>query len=229
MILVTGVTGTVGRELCRLLLEANLPFRAMCRSDEQVQKLAERGVQAVRGSFDDAESLERAMHGCDRLFLLVPSVPEQATFLRRALDAAAAIGIQHITRVSAADANLDTKVPWARAHAVADHDLRSRAVRWTILKPTGFMQNMLWSAKPIAHGLFPHLTGDGRVGYIDARDVAAVASRVLTENEHDGATYFLTGPEALSAAEIASRISTALERPVASVQLAEDVPVRWTA
>jgi uncharacterized protein YbjT (DUF2867 family) len=162
------------------------------------------------------------MHGCDRLFLLVPGVPKQATFLRRALDAAVASGIQHITRVSAADANLDTKVPWARAHAVADHDLRSRAVRWTILKPTGFMQNMLWSAKPIAHGLFPHLTGDGRVGYIDARDVAAVASRVLTENGHDGATYFLTGPEALSAADIASRVSTALERPVASVQLAED-------
>ena len=77
MILVTGVTGTIGRELCRVLLEASVPFRAMCRTDEQVQTLSVRGMEAVRGNFDDAGSLKRAMLGCQRLFLLAPGVEAQ--------------------------------------------------------------------------------------------------------------------------------------------------------
>jgi uncharacterized protein YbjT (DUF2867 family) len=222
MIFVTGVTGTIGQELCKLLLEASVPFRAMCRGEEPARKLSAQGAQVVRGDFGDAESLRQAMPGCDRLFLLAPGVPEQEEWQRRAIDIALESGIQHVTRISAADSNLGTKVPWARAHAVGDHDLRSRAIRWTILRPTGFMQNALWFAPAISHGVFPYVTGEGRVSYIDARDIAAVAKRVLTEEGHDGATYFLTGPEALAAVDIAAGLSASLDHSVEPVHLTEE-------
>ncbi|MDB4973550.1 MAG: NmrA family protein [Myxococcaceae bacterium] len=223
MILVTGTTGTIGQELCRLLFQSGTRFRALCRRDDQVRDLAVRGVSAVRGDFADVDSMRRAMDGCDRLFLLTPAVEEQRTWQTRAIDVALERGIRHITRISAADANLGSGVPWARAQAEVDHYLRAHAhsIRWTVLRPTGFMQNWLEAAQAIARGVLPHVTGEGRVSYVDGRDVAAVAHRVLTEDGHAGATYFLTGPDALSAPDVAAKLAVALELPVTAVRVGE--------
>lgn len=227
MILITGVTGTIGQELCRLLARAGTPFRALCRREAQARRLADAGVHTVLADFADAESMRRALDGCDRLFLLTPAVEQQAAWQRRAIDCAVEAGVGHITRVSAADANLGSQVPWARAHAEVDHYLRERAgsVRWTVLRPTGFMQNWYEAAPAITRGLLPHVTGEGRVSYVDGRDVAEVAQRVLIEETHDRATYFLTGPQALSAPDVAEQLALALEHPVKPVQVDESVMI----
>lgn len=225
MILVTGATGKIGQALCELLTAAKVPMRAMCRKEEQVVQLSAAGIAAVWADFENLASLREALHGCEKLFLVTPPVPAQRDWELRLVDVALEQGVQHIVHLSAADVNLGSPVPWARSHAEVEHYLRSKPVAQTILRPTGFMQNFLESARAIAQGVLPHVTGAGRVSYIDARDVAAVALRVLSEDGHDRATYYLTGPEALAVEDIASQLTAALGRVVRPIELTADAMV----
>lgn len=219
MILVTGATGDIGGELCRLLAEASEPFRAMCRKQEQIDRFRDQGIDAVLGDFDRPDTLEHAMKGCDRLFLVSHPTPRQFEQEKAAIDAASRAGVSRIVKVSASDANVKSPVPWAKAHALIDHHLRASGLEWTILKPTAFMQNFLWSKKPISRGYLPQAAGSGKVAYIDNRDVARVALTVLTQQGHAHATYFLTGPQPLDMQMIAQRLSAAIGRKVRYINL----------
>ncbi|RXR03464.1 SDR family oxidoreductase [Pseudoxanthomonas composti] len=207
MILVSGATGGIGGELCRLLGQAQVPFRAMCRKQAQLEDFRKRGMDAVLGDFDRPETLPAAMAGCETMFLITPPTPEQFKQETAAIDAAKRAGIGRIVKVSASDGNVRSPVPWARAHARIDHHLRAAGIDWTLLKPTAFMQNFLWFKKPIAKGYLPQVTGTGSVSWVDTRDIARVGATVLTERGHVGATYFLTGPETLDMKDAAGYLS----------------------
>lgn len=116
-VLVTGATGDVGSQIVRLLTASGVPVRALYRRDDQRQTLAAMGATPVRGSFEDSRSLDAAMEGCGKLFLLTPPVPQQAEMDVAAIDAARRNRIEHVVRLSAGDSQLRTEVPWARAHA----------------------------------------------------------------------------------------------------------------
>ena len=219
-ILVTGATGPVGTELTRLIAASGRPARAMCRKAGQAERLRRMGLEPALGDFDDPASVEAAMRGSETVFLLSPGAPKQAEREKGAIDAAKRAGVRRVVRVSAADSNLGAPVPWARAHAEIDAHLRESGLAWTILKPTAFMQNFLSMTGPISKGVLPHIAREGRVGYVDTRDVAAVADRVLADPEgHEGATYLLTGPEALTMREVAARLSEATGRRVRYVNV----------
>ena len=219
-ILLTGATGSVGSELVRLLAGTGEPVRAMYRKAEQAERLRSLGLESVLGDLDDPVSVEEAMRGSETVFLLSPGAPRHAEREKGAIDAAKRAGVRRIVKMSAADSNLDAPVPWARAHAEIDAHLRESGLAWTVLKPTAFMQNFLQLARPIFRGVLPHVAREGRVGYVDTRDVAAVAARVLADPEgHEGATYFLTGPEALTMRDVAARLSGAMGRRVRYVNL----------
>ncbi|MET3712804.1 uncharacterized protein YbjT (DUF2867 family) [Sphingomonas trueperi] len=219
MILVSGATGGIGGEVCRLLKNAGTPFRALCRKQEQVESLAKKGINAVRGDFDQPETLAAAMQGIDTMFLITPPTQQQVAQETAAIDAAKEAGVRRIVKISASDGNVRSPVPWAKAHALIDHHLRASGIGWTILKPTAFMQNFLWFKDPIAKGFLPQVAGKGSVSWADTRDVAGVAAAVLTEDGHEGATYFLTGPETLDMKEAAARLSKVLGRKVRYLDL----------
>lgn len=219
MILISGATGGIGGEVCRLLHEAGTPFRAMARRLEQVEALRQKGMDAVLGDFDRPDTLSAAMRGCDALFLITPPTQSQFAQETGAIDAAKREGVQRIVKISASDGNIHSPVPWARTHARIDHHLRASGVDWTILKPTAFMQNFLWFKDPVARGLLPQVAGKGSVSWVDTRDVARVAATVLTQDGHVGATYFLTGPETLDMKEAAARLSEVTKRRVRYLNL----------
>lgn len=225
MILVSGATGGIGGEVCRLLQEAGTPFRALCRRQEQVESLAKKGIDAVRGDFDRPETLAAAMQGIDTMFLITPPTQQQVAQETAAIDAATDAGVGRIVKISASDGNVRSPVPWAKAHALIDHHLRASGIRWTILKPTAFMQNFLWFKDPIAKGFLPQVAGKGSVSWVDTRDVARVAAAVLTEDGHEGATYFITGPETLDMKEAAARLSKVLGHKVRYLNLPS--PLFW--
>jgi uncharacterized protein YbjT (DUF2867 family) len=221
MILVTGATGNVGSELVRLLAGAGEPVRALCRSPEKAGSVGGRGVEPVLGDLGDPGSVEAAMEGCDRLFLLTSPAPDQVRREKAAIDAARRASVRRVVRVSAADANPGAPVPWARWHSAIDAHLRASGLEWTILKPTAFMQNFLsWTAM-IARGRLYGAAGEGRASWVDARDVAAVAASALAEVDsvHEGATYFLTGPEAFSMRGATAVLSEVLGREVRYVNV----------
>ncbi|GAB2687778.1 SDR family oxidoreductase [Mucilaginibacter koreensis] len=219
MILVTGATSVIGQKLCQLLAENNKPFRAMCRKEDQLEKLRQQGINAVLGNFSDLNSLRLAMKGCTCLFLVSPPNEQQYESEINAINVAKQEHIAYIVRVSASDANLRSSVPWAESHAHIDHYLRKSGIAWTILKPTAFMQNFLTLTKPISKGFLPQVGGKGLVGYIDAQDIGKVAYHVLTQEHHKKATYYLNGPETLEMKEIALKISEAIGKRVRYVNL----------
>lgn len=221
-ILITGATGTIGRELCAILSSRNIPFRAMVRSLDRAGELAGLpGAELVIGDFDDPATLKNALAGMERAFLLTNSSElaekQQSTFVELAGKA----GLKHIVKLSQWAANVASPVRFLRYHAVVENLIRNSGMAYTFLRPNLFMQGLLSFRDSIVHqGKFFGAIGEARVSMVDTRDIARVAAAALTGPGHEGKTYNLTGPEALSHQDLAGKLSEALGRAVEFV----DVP-----
>lgn len=218
MILVTGATGKVGQHLIDALKAKGAPFRALARSEASARALAARGVETVRGDLSDPASLAPALRGADHLFLL-SSAPRFDGIEIPAIAAAKGAGVSHVVKLSALGVSADASSPLLRAHARIERALEDSGLGWTVLRPTFFSQN--WAAF-YAHGIKAGQpvysnSGDARLGWVDTRDIAAVAAEALTGPGHEGRIYDLTGPEALSYGEVAARLGGMLGREVAYV------------
>lgn len=223
MILVTGATGHVGSELVRLLAEAGTPARALIHSPDKAAPIERLGLEVALGDFEQPDTLDAAMAGCDHLFLLSSPSPRQPQQEHHVIDAAKRAGVAHVVKQSVPWADPEAGLVFCRWHGQIEQYLAESGLAHTLLRPGNFMQNFLMSAQPVAdQGILYGMTGEGRVGYTDARDVAAVAAQVLTSPEYEGTSYTLTGPEALSAAEVAKRLSAATGRQVRYVDVGPD-------
>lgn len=216
-VLVTGASGSVGREVVDALVSAGVPVRAISRNAKTVARWKDEGIDAAVGSLED---LGDALQGCEQMFLLSPATPDQYGQDRAAIDAAAAAGTAHVVKLSSGDAEADSPISWARGHAYSDRYLQGSGMAWTLLKPSAFYPNLLNNASTIRRGFLPHTSGAGTTGWIDVADIAACAAAALTGGtEHHGATHVLTGPEALSYPDLALRLSSVLARTVRPVFL----------
>lgn len=140
--------------------------------------------------------------------------------------AARQAGVERVVRLSAVGSALDAPTRSGRLHALSDHELQNSGMRWTILRPHWFMQNLLNEAGDIsALGAFSLNAGDGRLGMIDVRDIAEFAARVLTDasQQHDGKIYTPTGPQAVSFADVAERLTRILGKPVEYRPVSDDI------
>jgi NAD(P)H dehydrogenase (quinone) len=215
VILVTGATGRVGYRLMEALADAGADATAMVRVEARAADLpgAPRHVVAT---FDDPPPPE-ILQGFDRVFLLSPAHEEQATLETVFIDAIAAAGHRpHIVKV-AADGFQDPgcEVRFMRSHRQVAAHLDALGLPVTYLAPSLYMENLLAAADTIRkEATIAAPAGRGRVGFVAARDVAAVAARVLTSPDPDGAMYVVTGPEALGYADVAARISAVFARQV---------------
>lgn len=220
MILVTGATGTIGSRLVPLLADRGAPVRVMTRDASRVP--ASPGVEVVQADFDDPPSLAPAVKGVDSVFLLTAPASPTPAHDRALLDAARAAGVRRVVRLSAIGSGetTDDGATLGAWHAEAEQLVRDSGLAWTLLRPTTFASNMLWWAAAIRAGEpVRNMTGDGKQGIVDPRDVAAVAAEVLiaTGHAHEGRTYTLTGPELLSVPDQAAVLADVLGRPVAVV------------
>jgi uncharacterized protein YbjT (DUF2867 family) len=223
MILVTGATGRVGSELVRQLSADGMPVRALVRDSSKAEAIAGPGVELAEGDLLDPASLDAALDGVDRLFLLTAFTPDQETPAANAIAAAKRAGNVHVVRMSAVGALEGSPFATGRGFARTEQLLQQSGLEWTVLQPNAFMQNLLGSAGAIAaEGVLYGTSGEGRIGTVDTRDVAAVARTVLTEPGHAGKTYLLTGPEALSYGDMAASLAAVLGREVRYVDVPPD-------
>lgn len=221
MILVTGATGTVGGHVARELKSVGVPFCALVRDRARAEQTPGAEVEFREGDYQRPATLLAALQDVDRVFLVAPLVPQLANLERNAVDAAVQAGVRHIVKLSTAGVAQATNAGSSSVprqyplHRRAEEQLERSGIAFTHLRPGPFMQNTLNFAPSIAaEGVFRGAWGDGAMAYVDVRDVAAVAARVLTEDGHEGQAYELTGPEALSPAEIARKLSAAIGRKV---------------
>jgi uncharacterized protein YbjT (DUF2867 family) len=223
MILVTGATGTVGSEVVRQVSAAGVPVRALVRDPARGEALAGPGVEIVPGDLLDPASLDSALDGVDKLFLLTAFTPDQETPAANAIAAAQRAGGVHVVRMSVVGASEDSSFATGRGCARTERQLSQSGLDWTVLQPHAFMQNVLGNAGTIAtEGALYGTTGEGRIGTVDTRDIASVARTVLTEPGHTGKTYVLTGPESLTHADMAATLAAVLDKEVRYVDVTPD-------
>ncbi|MEV0060640.1 NAD(P)H-binding protein [Nocardia sp. NPDC050718] len=219
MIVVTGATGNIGRQLVGLLAEAGERVRAVSRGATPVDLPA--GVEHVVADLGDLDSLSPALQGADALFLLITGEqlmtgPEPADLLK----AAAAAGIRRVVFVSSQGAvTRPDSAGYARTiafeRALAESDLA-----WTALRPGAFFSNTYAWIEPVRTARTV-AAPFGNVGLpaVDPGDIAAVAAVALREDGHAGRAYTLTGPAVVTPRDQAAALAVAIDDPIGFVEL----------
>ena len=207
MILITGASGSVGRAVLAEVVRSGQKYRAMYRSKEAAAK-APSGTEAVIADFSDKASLAPALSGVESVYLVCSPVPELVELEGNAIEACATASVRRIVLNSAIGAG-DYAKSFPSWHRKVEDKLKATKMAHCILRPNSFLQNVLAFYAPgiRAQGAFYSSVGNARISYLDIRDIAAVAAKALRGGEHDGKTYELNGPEALTCAEIAEKIS----------------------
>jgi len=220
MICITGAGGTVGREVIQQLELAKVPFRAAYFSKEKVDAALANGIDAVMIDYNHPETLRAAFQGCDQLFLLGPNDLNQTQLELNAVEAAKAVGVQHIVKQSVMGAE-DEAFSLALLHRPVEKAIESSGLDWTFLRPNSFMQNVVtfMSETIKAESAFYSASGEAKIAHVDVRDIAAVAVKALTEPTHAGQAYTLTGPEAITYDELAQELSVVLGRSIRHISL----------
>lgn len=215
LIAVTGATGRLGGRLAIRLAAAGAEQRLIVRDPARAPDLAGASVAVAQG-YTDHDGMRAALDGTDTLFLV--SGRESADRVaehRSAIDAAVDVGVGRIVYVSFLGAAPDATFTFARDHWATEEHIRASGVPFTFLR-----DNLYFAMLPLlvgADGVIRGPAGEGRAAAVSHDDIADVATAVLLdvrEHVHDGATYDVTGPEALSIHDVAARLSQATGREI---------------
>jgi uncharacterized protein YbjT (DUF2867 family) len=208
-VLVTGASGNVGAPLVEHLVAGGAEVLVASREGTR----APAGTRAVRFDFEDPSTHAPALAGVEKVFLLrPPAISDVKRHLLPVVRAAKDAGVRHIVFLSLLGVEKNQVVP----HAKVERFILEAGVPHTFLRPSFFMQNLSTTHRDDIreHGELFVPAGKGRTGFIDARDIAAVAARTLLEDGHEGKAYDLTGSEALTYAEVAALFTEVLGRPI---------------
>ena len=226
--LITGATGDVGSKVVELLVQRRHRPRVFARDGEKGRSRFGDLVDIFVGDLADPTSLKAALEGADELFLVNtgPQIPARD---EAAAKTAKAAGVRHLVKLSSMDVQQGLAIgAW---HERGEAAIRASGIAFTSVQPTGFMSNLLaWATSIKAEGIVRSSTGDGRRAFIHSSDIAAVAVEALTTRKHDGESLPITGPEALSFAEVTARIGSAIEKPLRFQSISdEEARARYSA
>jgi uncharacterized protein YbjT (DUF2867 family) len=221
MMLITGAGGSVGKAVLQEASRKDSKVRAMYRSKEDAAK-APSGCEAVLADYADAQSLRKALDGVSSVYVVCSPIPQLVELEGNVLDACQESGVKHVVLNSAMGAG-DCGKSFPSWHRKVEDKLKATGMSYTILRPNGFLQNIVaYNAPSIrTQGAFYAAMGDAKVSYLDVGDIAVVAVKALQGGAHARKTYELNGPEAISNKELAKRISKATGRTVNFVDIPE--------
>ena len=212
-ILVTGGTGNVGGKVVSELLKRKADVRVLAR--KQPEEKVQAGAEVVTGDLLDPASVEQAMRGVDKLFLLNAVVADELTQALIAYGIAKRIGLKHVTYLSVFKVDQFRDVPHFASKLAVEGALREFGVPFTILRPGYYMQNDLGLKDALTRaGVYPMPLGTAGIAAADMRDIAEAAAISLTEEGHDGQTYDIVSPTLISGPGNAALWSTLLGREV---------------
>jgi len=217
MILITGASGNVGREVVKQALAVGLQIRATFQSPAVAAK-APAGLEGVIMDYAKPETIRPALHGVEKILLVGPPVRDlpalEANFVKEVRRA----GRKHIVKISALGGR---ESMFSSGHRDSEENIEASGLPYTFLRPNGFMQNLVnYNAGTIrSQNAFYGCQGNGAVSIVDIRDIAAVAVIVLAATGHEGKSYALTGGESLTNDQVAEKISRVAGRKISYVDL----------
>lgn len=218
--LITGATGDIGSKVVQLLLACGERPRVFVRNAEKARAQFGDRVEIVVGDLADAASLTTALKGIDSLFLVNsgPQIPQRDAI---AAAAARASGVQQIVKLSSLDVEQSLAIgAW---HEQGETAIRASGIPFTFIRPTGFMSNLLaWARSIKTEGIVRSSTGNGSRPFIHSDDIAAVATTALTNRGYLEQSLAITGPEALSFAEITTKIAAAIGKSLVYQPISDD-------
>jgi NAD(P)H dehydrogenase (quinone) len=232
VILITGASGRVARRAAELLARDGHRLRLMTRDPRRAPKLI--GAETVRGDFAEPATLKDAFAGVGAALVVSASGEpgERARLHRNAFQAAARARVGHVVYLSLQGAAPDSKYPFSRDHSLSEQFLFAAGLPCTVLRNAFYLDMFL--EKFDAEGVIRGPAQQGRGAFVSREDVARNAAAVM--QKQPGGIYDVTGPEALSIAEVASRLSTLVGRELryedesadaARMRLSRVEPLAW--
>ena len=237
MILVTGATGNVASILIPTLLQSGQQVRGLVHEEAKASGLRDQGAEVVVADLEKPETLDAAVAGVERIYLIIDNGPNGAQHGINLIDAVKRSGGRpHVVRQGMFG---DSRSRLNHQHEQVAAALAESGLPVTTLRPTFFMQNTLAGAQTVASaGQLYWAMNDAKLAMIDIRDIAECAAAVLTSDGHVGEAYVLTGPQAVSFHDVANALSGALNKPVTYINVLNEALVQsmtemgvpeWTA
>jgi uncharacterized protein YbjT (DUF2867 family) len=212
-ILVTGAPGNVGTEVVRQLVQQGIPLRVGAYDVEHARETFGDDVEIVRFDFLDPATYRATFAGVERMFLVrPPALSNVQRDIAPAVWAAVGAGVQQIVFLSIQGVEQNRVVP----HYKIEQLILETGVDYTFLRASFFMQNLTTTHREEirTRNEIALPVGDAKTSFIDARDIAAVAARALSEDGHANQKYTLTGPDALDYHAVAQVLTRTLNRPI---------------
>jgi uncharacterized protein YbjT (DUF2867 family) len=237
-VLVTGAAGTIGSEVVKQLvsilssLSSNYNIRAAAHSQNKTDRLKEfgdEGVETANLDYTKPETVAHALNKVDKLFLQTLPVPDVTDITSNLVKEAKKNDVKHIVKLSAMGADSKPGSTILRLHGKEEKIIEESGIPCTFLRPTAFMQNFITQ---LGHTIrtqsaFYVPAGDAKMSFIDARDVADIAARILTNNnggsqQHVNKAYDITGSDALSYSHVAEILSSEAGKKISYIDVTEE-------
>jgi uncharacterized protein YbjT (DUF2867 family) len=223
-IMVTGVTGHVGGEVAKQLKDNKIDFIAGVHLPEEADYVRELGYSPMVFDYSDPESMNYAFKDVEKLFFVTPLEANTIHLVMRTLESALRCDVEYIVRLSSMTVDYAPESLLGYWHSESEKAIHVSEIPSTVLRPNTFMQNFLdTSAITIRkNDVFYAPLLEAEVSYVDVRDVAEVAVRVLLESGHEGKVYTLTGPQAISPGHISTILSRVTGRGIKYLNITDE-------
>lgn len=224
MLLITGATGMCGQLAVREFAREGTPVKALVRDIAKANAIGLHtlpNIGVVKGDMRRPDTLGGALNGVERVLMISGAAPDMAQTQCTFIDACRKAGVRHIIKLSGSEPGFDPgKFRFTRMHQEIEDYLEASGLAWTHLRPSQFMQVYLRETPDIvATGTLRLPFEDISLSPVDAQDVAKAAHRLLRDGGHEGQSLDMTGPEALTMADIAARITATIEKVVTYIAI----------
>lgn len=223
-ILVTGATGTIGKEAVKQLILAKARVRAGIHNEKAAEKLNFAGAELVPFDFDNKELMQAALSGVEKVLLITPFTEKMVEYTRNFIELAKQAGVKHIARISMLGADLNSPASALKMHAECEHIVAESGIPYTILRPNWFMQDFINYAPTIkSPGVYrAPINLIGSISFVDVRDVAIICAMALTGENAGGGIYLLTGPQTFTHRQVEDNFAYVLTKRVIFKEMKDD-------